>query len=184
MKAVLIFGSPRKNGHTAQLLDAFVSAMPDGTEYEYFDACGLSVQPCTGCGACEDRWFCPLNDDMERVLEAIVACDVLVIASPVYFLTFPAPLKALVDRTQRCFAAQERGMESSPFSAKQRAAVVLLTAGSPPEKGEVVAQQLRWLLPPLNARLAGMTVCADTDRAGVTAEAREQARTLARGLNK
>ena len=172
MKVVILYGSPRKNGVTARLVEAFCSALPDSADVRLFSAYEQLVAPCRSCGVCSEKWDCPY-EDMDVLLGALLECDLLVIASPVYYLTFPAPLKAIVDRTQRCYSAHRQGR--SPFAAKQRQAVVLLAAGAPSESGEVIRQQLRWVLPSLNAELRGMMVCANTDSAGVTTSAIEQA---------
>lgn len=172
MKVVILYGSPRKNGTTARLVEAFCSSLPESADVRLFSAYELLIDPCRSCGMCSEKWDCPY-DDMDTLLEAMLECDLLVIASPVYYLTFPAPLKAIIDRTQRCYSAHRQGR--SPFAAKQRQAAVLLAAGAPSESGEVIRQQLRWVLPSLNAGLKGMVVCANTDAAGVSSEAIKQA---------
>ena len=40
---------------------------------------------------------CPQNDDMAEVLEKIIAADVIVMATPVYFYTMNAQMKTLID---------------------------------------------------------------------------------------
>lgn len=161
MKVVVLYGSPRKKGTTAQLVSAFCDALPKDAEIQIFSPYDNPVNPCCGCGLCEQGWYCAY-DDMDEVMEAMIECDLLVIASPVYYLTFPAPLKAVLDRTQRCFNAHRQ--ERSPFHFKERDAIVLLAAGAPSERGDVVREQLRWLLPPLNAHMKGIVVCANTDK--------------------
>jgi len=179
MNVVILFGSPRKNGCTARLTETFRSALPKGCDVKTYDAYELSVQPCMGCGACEDR-FCCVSHDMEEVISSLMECDLLVIASPVYHLSFPSPLKAVIDRLQPCFCAHRYGR--SPFADKPRQTVVLLAAGSPSENGEIIKRQLRWVLPTLNASLAGMVMCANTDASGVTQKAISAAEHLAREL--
>ena len=176
MKTVVLFGSPRRNGTTAHMLESFCAALPEQENITRFDAYAMGVQPCMGCGACEHDYVCSM-DDMDGVLEAILGCDLLVIASPVYFLSFPAPLKAMLDRLQRCYSAYLQ--HRSPFDGKRRQVAVLLTAGAPSEKGDVVRAQLRCILQPLSAAITGITVCANTDRTGVTPEDEQQARELA-----
>lgn len=180
MKVVILYGSPRENGYTSRLVSAFCAALPEETPVRSFSAYELNVAPCCSCGYCEENWGCT-HDDMEDIIQALLDCDLLVIAAPVYHLSFPAPLKAILDRTQQCFCAHRQGR--SPFAEKERRAVVLLTAGSPSENGEIIRRQLRWLLPPLNALLCGMVVCADTDRSGVSRDAIDRAMALAESLS-
>lgn len=176
MNVVILYGSPRENGCTARLVSAFLADAPADTDVRLFSAYELNIRPCLSCGLCEKRWDCAM-DDMDGIMDALLACDLLVIAAPVYHLSFPAPLKAIIDRTQRCFCAHRQGR--SPFASKQRRAAVLLAAGSPSEDGEVIRRQLRWLLPTLNASLEGMVVCANTDAAGVSREAIDRTAALA-----
>lgn len=179
MNVVILYGSPRENGYTSRLVSAFCAALPDDVSIRAFSAYELNVAPCCSCSYCEDNWGCT-RDDMEDIIAALLGCDLLVIASPVYHLSFPAPLKAIIDRTQRCFCAYRQGR--SPFADKERRAVVLLTAGSPSENGELIRRQLRWLLPPLNAQLSGMVVCANTDKAGVCRDAIDRTMALAESI--
>lgn len=172
MKIVILFGSPRENGCTSRLVSAFCSSLPKDAQVQLIKAYKLDIKPCLSCGKCINEWTCRF-DDMDAIINALLECDMLVIASPVYHLTFPAPLKAILDRTQRCFNAHRQGR--SPFARKQREAVVLLTAGAPSERGDVIRQQLRWLLPPLNARLRSFVICPNTDAEGVSNESIRQA---------
>ncbi len=181
MNVAVLFGSPRKNGSTARLLDAFLAALPAGASVKIFHAYEMAVRPCVSCGLCAEKWGCAFEDDMSQVVEAMLDCDVLVIASPVYFLSFPAPLKAIVDRTQRCFAASLQ--KRSPFEGKQRQVAMLLAAGAPSEDGSVIQRQVHWLAQSIGARIAGKVVCPDTDRRGVTDSALEQARRLAEKIS-
>jgi multimeric flavodoxin WrbA len=50
------------------------------------------------CYACRDTGICAIKDDMAEVLQKIIDADVLVFASPVYFYSVDAQLKALIDR--------------------------------------------------------------------------------------
>ncbi len=179
MNTVILYGSPRENGYTSRLVSAFCAALPDDTPVRAFSAYELNVDPCCSCGYCEKKWGCS-HSDMEEIIDALLDCDLLVIASPVYHLSFPAPLKAILDRTQQCFCAWRQGR--NPFAGKERMAVVLLTAGSPSENGEIISRQLKWLLPPLNATLSGMVVCANTDREGISRDAIERSMALAGSL--
>lgn len=179
MNVLVLFGSPRENGCTARLVSAFCSALPEEAVIRTVRAYSRTVQPCRGCGVCSEQWACAF-DDMEDIIGMMLQSDVIVIASPVYHLSFPAPLKAILDRTQRCFMAHRQ--QRSPFGDRLRQAVVLLTAGSPSENGHVIKQQLRWLLPPINATQAGVVVCANTDAEGINRDSLDQASALAEAV--
>lgn len=101
MKKVLILsGSPRKGGNSDILCDEFCKgAVAAGNEVEKIRVTERKIAPCTGCYFCkESGGRCALNDDMPEILEKIIACDVLVLSTPVYFYSMSAQLKAVIDR--------------------------------------------------------------------------------------
>jgi multimeric flavodoxin WrbA len=60
----------------------------------------VKINYCTGCGTCfRGGKRCPQKDDMAEVLEKMIAADVIVMATPVYFYTMCAQMKTLIDRT-------------------------------------------------------------------------------------
>ena len=54
---------------------------------------------CRACYACKETGVCAIKDDMAEVLQKMIDADVIVLASPVYFYSVDAQLKALIDRT-------------------------------------------------------------------------------------
>jgi len=58
------------------------------------------INYCQGCGVCVGgTQSCPQKDDMGKVLEAMIAADVIVMATPVYFYTMCGQMKTAIDRT-------------------------------------------------------------------------------------
>ncbi len=101
MKKVLILsGSPRKGGNSDILCDQFAKGAIDaGNEVEKIRVTEKKIAPCSGCYFCRTSGGkCALNDDMGEILEKIIACDVLVLSTPVYFYSMCAQLKAVIDR--------------------------------------------------------------------------------------
>lgn len=99
-KIVLITGSARKNGNSNLLADSFAAAAQNlGMEVTRIDATALKIGVCHGCGACYSTGrACAFRDDFETVAEQLNAADGIVIASPVYWYTFPAAVKAVIDK--------------------------------------------------------------------------------------
>lgn len=61
---------------------------------------GQKGAPCRACYYCREHGgTCVYQDDMAEILQAMIDADVLVLASPVYFYSFDAQLKAVIDRT-------------------------------------------------------------------------------------
>ena len=73
-----------------------------GYEIEAVDCLDADVIPCTGCGSCSLRTpgACVVKDDMQGIFRALVASDLLVLATPVRFGSYCAQLKKVVDRFQ------------------------------------------------------------------------------------
>ena len=101
-KTVLVLSaSPRKNGNSDLLCDQFIMGAKDaGHHAEKIFIKDKKINYCTGCGTClNGEKDCPQKDNMAEVLEKIIAADVIVMATPVYFYTMNAQMKTLIDRT-------------------------------------------------------------------------------------
>lgn len=101
MKKVLILsGSPRKNGNSDILCDEFMKgALSSGNEVTKIRVAEKNVGYCRACYACKNSGKCVIDDDMADILQKMIDADVIVLASPVYFYSIDAQLKAVIDRT-------------------------------------------------------------------------------------
>ncbi|HOW13666.1 flavodoxin family protein [Methanosarcina sp.] len=101
-KNVLILSaSPRKGGNSDLLCDQFMlGAKEAGNAVEKIFLRDKEINYCTGCGTCFNmEKNCPQKDDMPEALEKMIAADVIVMATPVYFYTMNGQMKTLIDRT-------------------------------------------------------------------------------------
>ena len=99
-KVLILSGSPRKNGNSDILCNEFArGAIEAGHEVEKIRVAEKNIGYCRGCYACRDTGVCAIKDDMTEVLQKMIDADVIVLASPVYFYSIDAQLKALIDRT-------------------------------------------------------------------------------------
>ncbi len=102
MKKVLILsGSPRKGGNSDLLCDEFMrGALESGNEVEKIRVAERNVGYCRACYYCRNSGGkCVIKDDMAEILQKMIDADVIVLASPVYFYSIDAQLKAVIDRT-------------------------------------------------------------------------------------
>lgn len=98
-KILILSGSPRKNGNSDILCDEFMKgAVEAGNEVEKIRIAEKNIGYCRACYACKNG-PCAIKDDMTEVLQKMINADVIVLASPVYFYSIDAQLKALIDRT-------------------------------------------------------------------------------------
>ena len=99
-KILILSGSPRKQGNSDLLCDEFMrGALEAGHTVEKIRVQEKKVAYCTACYACRDTGNCAIKDDMAEIMEKMITCDVMVLASPVYFYSIDAQLKAVIDRT-------------------------------------------------------------------------------------
>lgn len=56
------------------------------------------IVPCNACYACMETHICAIKDDMEEVFSKLLKADVILLASPVYFYSVSAQMKAMIDR--------------------------------------------------------------------------------------
>lgn len=100
MKVVMITGSAHKHGTTATLADRFAQGVSDaGHELFRFDAAFQSVHPCIGCDKCRRSGVCAFDaDDMKTLNPHLLAADIIVFVSPIYYFTLNAQIKSVIDR--------------------------------------------------------------------------------------
>lgn len=99
-KILILSGSPRKGGNSDLLCDQFYKgAKETGNEVEKISLSDKKIGFCIACYACKKTQRCFQKDDMDEILNKIIAADVIVMATPVYFYTMDAQMKALIDRT-------------------------------------------------------------------------------------
>ncbi len=99
-KVLILSGSPRKSGNSDLLCDEFMrGALEAGHEVEKIRVQEKKVACCIACYACRDTGICAIKDDMAEIMQKMIDCDVMVLASPVYFYSIDAQLKAVIDRS-------------------------------------------------------------------------------------
>lgn len=97
---VVLSGSPRKNGNTDLLVQAFAEGASTKHHVDVLPVAAMNIAPCQGCNTCCSRegHACYQQDDMYMIYEKLKSADTVVLASPVYFYGISAQLKAVVDR--------------------------------------------------------------------------------------
>jgi multimeric flavodoxin WrbA len=99
-KITVLTGSPRKNGNSFAMTDAFIQAAEaKGHQVTRIDTAFLHVGGCHGCQTCYQTGKpCSFDDDFNTIAPAILEADVLVFTMPVYWYSIPAQLKAVIDK--------------------------------------------------------------------------------------
>lgn len=126
-----IAGSPRRHGNSERLLDACLEGARDaGAEVDELVVVEAGIAPCRGCNGCSLTGECVVRDRMTEVYPRLDAADAIVVASPVYFATVPAVLKALYDRCQPYWARRYVLGETPP--PRRPGALLLVGGGGDP----------------------------------------------------
>ena len=69
-----------------------------GNSVEQINLYDKNIGFCRACYACFKTGRCVLQDDMSEILEKTQSADVIVVATPTYFLTMNGMLKTTIDR--------------------------------------------------------------------------------------
>jgi multimeric flavodoxin WrbA len=114
MKVVAIVGSPRKNGNTEQLASYTLKAIAEeGMDTEVISLAGKDIRPCNACMACKETGQCTIEDDLSPIYQGMKAAEGIILASPVYYGSCTALLKALMER-----AGYMSRFDGNPFQGK------------------------------------------------------------------
>lgn len=99
-KIVVITGSPRKNGNSFAMTEAFIKAAESkGHAVTRFDAALKKVGGCHACETCfQTGKACSFDDDFNAVAPAILEADAVVFTMPVYWYSIPAQIKGVIDK--------------------------------------------------------------------------------------
>lgn len=127
MKILILCGSPHKNGTTNALAEALISGIDRSRhEVEKIQLAEKKIAPCLGCEYCNrNDGACVQKDDMSALLPSVLAADVIVFVSPIYYFGFNAQLKAVIDRF---YAVNAR------LKLQTQKKAILLTAGGGKEE--------------------------------------------------
>ena len=95
-----VVGSARRWGNSEIVIrHALQGARDQGATVEMVRLTDLRLEACTGCMRCViGSKPCPLDDDMEWLIQIIQEADGLVLAAPTYFLGPAAVIKLVLDR--------------------------------------------------------------------------------------
>ena len=125
-KIVILNGSPRKKGNTSTLIKAFTQgAESAGHTVTEFFLNSMNIRGCKGCFGGHSGRDCPCvqRDDMDKIYPAVRECDVIVLASPLYYWNMSGQIRTAVDRL---FALEEG--DENLLRGHGRASALLMAA--------------------------------------------------------
>ena len=177
MKITVLFGSPNRHGSTSILVENFVrGATEAGHECEVLDVCHMNIHPCTGCVACGYEGPCVQKDDVEQIRAKLVASEMVVFATPLYYYGMSAQLKIVVDR----FCAYNSSLNSKHL----KSALLTVAWNADDWTFEALEAHYKTLVRYINFEDKGMILGYGCGSPAVTQRSRypEEAYKLGRGL--
>lgn len=126
---LVLTGSPRSGGNSDQLADAFIrGARQAGHTVVKFATAHKNIKGCRDCKTCfSTGQACSFVDDFNELAPLIEQADMLVLATPLYWFSFPAQLKAAIDKMFAFLIGQKQ--------LKIKSCALLATAGDRSEAG-------------------------------------------------
>ena len=180
VKVVALNGSPRKGGNTDVLIDEFFrGAVEAGAQCERVYLADLDIHPAAELSDVQaERVDVHADDDHRMVLDKVIAADVVVLGTPVYWQGVTAQMKCFVDRFS-CHYTQpwfNEGMQGKGW------AVLVPFGASDLSEAEWVTKPIRFWVSHFRGEYIGEVAVAVFGKGAVRekAEVLEAARELGR----
>ncbi len=136
MNIVCLYGSPRVKGNSAAIAEKFCeTAASKGATIQSWVLNKLNFRGCQACYGCKKKSEkCIIEDDLTEVLDAVRKCDILVLASPVYYGDVSSQLKAFIDRNYSFLVPDYTTADKIHRLEGDKTLVMILTQGSPDQE--------------------------------------------------
>lgn len=101
MNILILNGSPRPNGNTSAMVDAFVAgAKENHHNISVVPICQKKIAGCIACEYCHTKGGgkCVQQDDMQEIYPVLEEAEMIVLASPIYYHSFTGQLQCAINR--------------------------------------------------------------------------------------
>ncbi len=97
---LIVHGSPRRGGNSQIMADAFIEgAQQAKNEIRVAHVGSANINGCLACEYCfKNGGQCCQDDDMQAFYKDLEWADTVIYAFPLYFYSYPAQVKAFMDR--------------------------------------------------------------------------------------
>lgn len=132
---LVLMSAGTRHGNTDRLTDAYIKGLVEkGHSVTKVYLGSMRLEGCRGCGVCQRLVHkCAVKDGMQDIYPLFAECDTVVMASPLYFWTVTARLKAFIERLYAISVDDK-------YPSKDM--VLLMTAGD--DKDTTFEQPLRY----------------------------------------
>ncbi|MDR2074294.1 MAG: flavodoxin family protein [Oscillospiraceae bacterium] len=154
-QTTVFFCSPHPKGFTFKLLESFLGNLKN---INFIDVYSKKILPCIDCKSCKCFGKCCLSDDICEIYRAFENDDILIFATPVYYFSFPSPMKSILDRSQKYFS-------NRIINVSNRISFIVATCGSEKEFGiTVLEKQIKMLSSLIGVDFLGCLFLSGTDK--------------------
>jgi multimeric flavodoxin WrbA len=129
MKVVAIYGSARKNGNGAALVERAISNFADkNPELKRYYLSDMDIKSCLGCFACRKKEICVRKDDMNNLLQDMIESDFVIFSSPIYMYDASGDFRLMINRMYPMIGG-EPGRYTKRHPGKK--CMIIMTQGAP-----------------------------------------------------
>lgn len=130
MNILVINASSATNGHTNIAVKTYLKVFNNKANIKHYELRKLKYKGCIDCKSCYKTGECIFKDDITELYHDYDVADVIIVASPIYFLSVSSQLKAVIDRTQAIWSSKYKLKKSIINKNKKRFGIFIATAGA------------------------------------------------------
>ncbi|MCC8022802.1 MAG: NAD(P)H-dependent oxidoreductase [Clostridiales bacterium] len=161
-KLMILYGSPRPDSTVKKLSRQILGMLPGQIKVVEYDTYRMMARPCLDCRRCMRVPECVLSD-LNEFFADFEDADYVIFATPVYNHSFPAPMKAVLDRTQ-VYYNKHFALGMKPAVEKPKSCGIVLSSGRDDEAAYThMVDTLRQCLSVMNGKLDAKLVVKSTD---------------------
>ena len=164
-KILIFFGSPHDRGTTGQMLKILINNLNSVYDIFVVNAFKILAKPCCDCAFCKENGKCQYQD-LDEVYANLEKASKIIVVTPVYNCSFPAPLKAIFDRFQVYFNFKNRKIHN------QKKVFLLFSFGGRADSKiiESLLTQCEYVFKSINAKISDFSLIDRTDENKITTD--------------
>jgi multimeric flavodoxin WrbA len=151
VKVLALYGSSRRDGNSEILADRLIEGL-DATRIYLAEK---DIKPIDD-GRHTPGGFLPVDDDYEAIIGQVMAHDLLIFATPIYWYGMSGQMKLFVDRWSQ--SLREKRLDFKASMAAKRAYAVLAGGDAPRIKGLPLVQQFHYIFDFMGMEFAGYVI--------------------------
>jgi putative NADPH-quinone reductase len=130
MKALILNGSPKKEGLISSMLERFAFELNAGIEVVNCDVNDFQMSYCKACMKCRPDKECVIRDDARKYGRELLDADILIVGTPTHWANMSAALKNFFDRNvSNLFLESKKGLPIGRHKGKK--AVIITSCSTP-----------------------------------------------------